>query len=272
MIRFNTVEKNIDRISNFHTHTYLCRHAEGTPAEYILQAAEDGCSVLGMSDHCPYHPDSEVYWPNTKIELNEIPYYFQEIRDCAKKVDFPVYAGFECEWNKKFESWYRDVLLGEFGADYLVFGPHWAYDGYKFQYIMEVRDLDIFHKWTDQTIEGIKSGLYKFIAHPDIIMGAYKNWDAESKSMCTAIIDAAIDCNLPLEVNGNGYNRKKNETNVGIRNQYPYKEFWEIVAERNVPVICNSDAHRPKDTILWARDARNFARDLGLKIIENIFE
>lgn len=262
----------MDKISNFHTHTYLCRHAVGTPAEYIMQAQKDGCSVLGMSDHCPYSPDSEVYYKNTKIELEEVPYYFSEIKETASKVDFPVYIGFECEWNKKFEVWYRDKLLGEFGCDYLVFGPHWVYDGSRFQYIMEVKEKKTFYKWTEQTIEGIKSGLYKFVAHPDLFMGAYRNWDEDAKKMSIDIIDAAIGCGLPLEVNGNGYNRKLNETNVGLRHPYPYDEFWQIALEKNVKVVCNSDAHNPVDTIAWARDARNYAKEMGLEIIENIFD
>ena len=49
--------KKNNLISNFHTHTYLCKHAEGKPIDYVKEAIKAGCSALGFSDHCPY-PDS----------------------------------------------------------------------------------------------------------------------------------------------------------------------------------------------------------------------
>ena len=42
------------KISSFHTHTYLCNHAQGTVTDYYSVAVSEGCSALGFSDHCPY--------------------------------------------------------------------------------------------------------------------------------------------------------------------------------------------------------------------------
>lgn len=259
----------MEKITNFHTHTKLCRHAEGMPKDYILQAAKDGCSALGMSDHCPYPKNSPVYCAGTKMEEEEISLYRNEIIEASKLVDFPVYYGFECEWDPEFRNWYEDVLLGKYEADYLAFGCHW---GPNRMYIMDAKTKEDFYKWTDITIEGIRSGLYKFIAHPDLFMGAYKIWDEDSKAMLNAILDAAVDCNLPIEINGNGFNRKLFDTPNGKRHPYPYDEFWDIVAQRqNVKVLCNSDAHSPGDVIKWARDAREYAKLHNVKIIDNIF-
>ena len=40
--------------TNFHTHTYLCGHAEGWIPDYVEAAKRVGCRALGFSDHCPY--------------------------------------------------------------------------------------------------------------------------------------------------------------------------------------------------------------------------
>jgi len=36
-----------------HTHTYLCKHADGNPEDYVGRAVEVGLDEIGCSDHCP---------------------------------------------------------------------------------------------------------------------------------------------------------------------------------------------------------------------------
>ena len=33
---------------NYHTHTFRCNHANGTPEEYIQRAIENGINYIGM--------------------------------------------------------------------------------------------------------------------------------------------------------------------------------------------------------------------------------
>ena len=40
-------------IANYHTHTWRCRHADGTEREYVEKAIEAGLKILGFSDHTP---------------------------------------------------------------------------------------------------------------------------------------------------------------------------------------------------------------------------
>ena len=50
------MEDNIMR-TNFHTHTYRCKHAGGTEQDYVLAAINQEVSILGFSDHAPYPDD-----------------------------------------------------------------------------------------------------------------------------------------------------------------------------------------------------------------------
>jgi histidinol-phosphatase (PHP family) len=257
------------KITNFHTHTALCNHASGMPADYAAKAASDGCSALGFSDHCPYPEGSGDYWPDIRMQACEAPLYIQSVRNAAAAVDFPVYAGFECEWDRAYESWYRDELLGTYSADYIAFGPHWVTIGSSHIYAMDIDDAATLHKYIDQTIEGIRSGIYAFIAHPDLFMGKWKEWDKEAESCLSALLDAAIGCNLPVEVNGLGMARIPNRTKRGMRYQYPYDEFWQMAAERGAKVLCNADAHDPENVITAARKARAFAAGFGIVPVES---
>ena len=255
-------------ISNFHTHTQLCHHAIGMPQDYAKQAEIEGCSALGFSDHCPYPDTPTDNWSNVRMTIPQIELYKTEIQKVKESVSFPVFWGFECEYDRTFLSWYRDELLGHFGAQYLVLGSHWLTKGNSRIYCPELTDPKDISTYIDQTIEGMQTGLFAFLAHPDLFMKGYKEWDAQSKAWLKALLDAAIDLNLPIEINGLGMSREPIQTTHGLRYQYPYREFWETVAQTSVPVICNSDAHDPQDVIFNAQKARNFAARLGIEPID----
>lgn len=185
------------------------------------------------------------------------------MQKAASLVDFPVKCGFECEWDEKYASWYKDMLLGEFGADYLVLGSHWLTRGKEHLYAAEFSSRKDFHMYVDQTISGIQSGLFAFYAHPDLFMRSFVDWDDDLACCSAALIDAAVGMKLPLEINGLGVQREVLHTKKGIRYQYPYDEFWQLAAEKNAEVICNSDAHSPSDVIRNALAASEYAEKFG---------
>lgn len=260
-------------LPNFHTHTRLCKHASGEPQDYLAEAAKAGCSALGFSDHCPYpSEEAAMFWPETRMGESDIPVYIDWVGKAAAAareagLGFPVYLGFECEWDRAMYSWYKDDLLGAVGADYLVLGSHWiALEGGEHLYIAEVSDsASLLRRYIDQTIEGMCSGVYKFVAHPDMFMSGWREWNEEAIACSKALLDAAEDLGIPLEVNGYGMVKRPNGTSRGTRFQYPYLEFWELVAERGLRVICNSDAHEPHLVIENAARARRFALEVGIK-------
>lgn len=256
-------------VANYHTHTKLCRHAEGTPEDYVRQAAKEGCTALGFSDHCPYPDSFTDVWPHIRMSEDQIPLYRQYVRSAAECAPFPVYCGYECEWDSNYKSWYRDGLLGEYQADYLILGSHWCTSGSSHKYCPDLTGIEL-NRYTDQTIDGMRSGLFRFLAHPDLFMKGYKEWDEQSSACLKAILDAAVDLNLPIEINGLGLSREPNETSRGMRYQYPYVEFWEMAAQSGVQIICSSDAHDPKDVILNNWKARDFAGRFGITPIESL--
>ena len=258
-------------VTNFHTHSYLCNHAVGKPEDYLKQAIKDGCSALGFSDHCPYPEDTPDYWPNIRMTLEQAPDYTAQVKRLKEEAPFPIYLGFECEWDKRLINWYRDGLKGQLGADYLVLGSHWLTEGDIHTYIPDAKSKDDLIRYTDQTIEGMRSGLFAFLAHPDLCMAHGRKWDSEVAACMKALIDAARDLNMPLEVNGLGMHKPMIPTENGsLRYAYPVDEFWQMAAEAGVPVICNADAHDPKDVIAHAKKARTYAAHFGITPIENI--
>jgi histidinol-phosphatase (PHP family) len=237
------------------------------PRDYITAAKRDGCAALGFSDHAPL-PDR--VWQGTRMTPFQAPGYMQAVREAATDTDFPVYAGFECEWHPQFKSWITDFLLGELQADYLAFGPHWLKEGNEFLWVEEIQSRTQLYRYADLVIEGIQSGLFSFVAHPDLIMTGWRSWDADIRECLGGVIDAAVDAGLPLEVNGNGLDRALIQGDSGLRHPYPVREFWELALEKGAQVICNSDAHRPESVIAWAVNAREFAAEVGCVPVERL--
>lgn len=256
-------------ISNFHTHTRLCRHAEGEPSDYARQAAREGCTALGFSDHCPYPESFSDVWPDIRMSTDDAAEYSAQVGAAKEGAPFPVYQGYECEWDASFGGWYDD-LKGSYGADYLVLGSHWVTLGSRHEYIPNVDSPYEMNKYIDQTISGMQSGHFAFLAHPDIFMAGIDVWDGQTEACSRAIIDAAHDLGLPLEINGLGIIRRARNTNFGMRYPYPFVEFWELAAAAGVRVICNSDAHRPGDVILNAWRARDFAGRFSITPLETL--
>ena len=70
--------------ANYHTHTYLCQHADGLPEEYVQTAIKNGLEILGFSDHAPfYFPDG--YVSGCRMRMEQIDFYFDTLLALREK-------------------------------------------------------------------------------------------------------------------------------------------------------------------------------------------
>ena len=74
-------------IANYHTHTWRCRHADGTEREYVEKAIESGLKILGFSDHTPQVYPNGFVCP-VKMLPEELEGYVRE----QLKVREPFYS------------------------------------------------------------------------------------------------------------------------------------------------------------------------------------
>ena len=130
-------------------------HAVGKPVDFVEQAKIDGCLELGFSDHCPYPAQFNDCWPDVRMSVEQIPLYENLIEQARQEANFPVYFGFECEWDKEYESYYRDELKGKYGANYLVLGSHWLRKDDAHIYCPDIDNSSDLNKYIDQTIDGM---------------------------------------------------------------------------------------------------------------------
>jgi len=239
---------------NLHTHTELCQHAKGRVEDYCHVADHLGMEVLGISDHTPL-PDGR--WPGERMHMNELELYCKQIdRAREKYTTLKVLKGMECEYDKKYHSFFEDVLLGELKFDYLIGAVHYfPHEGRWSRVFTDMLDTSVFLSYSKHVITTLESGLFNFIAHPDIFGYMIPDWDENGEACARDILAAASELNIPLEINGNGYSKKKLITAKGPRFRYPWFKFWEIASEYTIEFVANSDAHKPSRVNAHINDA-----------------
>ena len=252
------------RTRNYHTHTHRCGHALGDVPDYCREAVRQGLDVLGFTDHTPL-PDGR--WPSVRMDMQELPGYLAALDDADRQFpDLLVLHGLECEYVEAFVPYYREEFLGRCGLDYLVGGAHWYPHAGEWVGIYGTpMDPSMLKSYADYLVAGMESGLFSFVAHPDLFGVSYPDWDRHAEAAAHAICQAAAALSVPLEINTYGFRKPYLASRTGKRPKYPWFPFWEMAATWDVPVVVSSDAHRPEDVLANMDQGEALARRLGLK-------
>ena len=72
-------------LTNYHTHTTRCGHAEGTEEEYILTALRCGFKVLGFSDHTPWAYATSGFVSRIRMLPSQLDDYVLTLRRLREK-------------------------------------------------------------------------------------------------------------------------------------------------------------------------------------------
>ncbi|TXT42053.1 MAG: histidinol-phosphatase (PHP family) [Spirochaetes bacterium] len=259
-------------MTTYHTHTYRCRHATGDAMDYLKTARKASIRELGFSDHCPY-PDRR--WSESRMDMDELPAYIHAVdaaREEAKGFDEPmqVFAGLECEWGPDIHGYLKDELLGHFALDYLGVGIHTYLHRGSWRDSFVITDPRELASFADTTAKALESGIFAFLAHPDLFCYNWAPWDENAIACAKDILEAAQATKVPLEINGCGFRKPKVRGDRGQRRPYPHEYFWDLACEYDILCVVNSDAHRPVDIIAGIEEGKAMGSTRGLKILEKL--
>lgn len=222
-------------LANYHTHTFRCNHADGTEREYIETAIARGLKTLGFSDHTPY-PFEEKHYSNFRMRIADLEGYFTTLRALKKEYEkeINILIGFEAEY---YPDYFEKLLqiITPFGYDYLIMGQHFIGNEMHEPYVAApTGEKKILTRYVNQCIEGLKTGKFLYLAHPDLpnFTGDEAFYRQEMMRLC----QAAKQLNVPLEYNLLGL--------AGGRN-YPSNRFFKLAAAVGNQVVLGCDAHTP---------------------------
>lgn len=228
---------HIYRDDIFHVHSFRCGHAEEIPDRaYIEKAIELGSKGIWFTDHAPF--PGNPFKREHRMLYEDLPEYLDTLSrlkdDYRGKIE--VHIGLETEYFDKFRKMgYYDELKKLSQLDVLLLGQHMAElpeGGYSYDWGKEKLIEAEYKVLGEAMIEGIKSGYFSVVAHPDRIFRRRKVWDDDMNTMAERIISAAAAAGLPLE---------QNESSKSVENYYR-EEFWNLAIGK-VDTVRGLDAH-----------------------------
>ena len=235
-------------LTNYHTHTTRCGHAEGTEEEYILTALRCGYKVLGFSDHTPWAYATPGFVSRIRMLPSQLDDYVLTLRGLREKYadKLHIRIGLEAEYFPAYLGWLREETE-RLDIEYLILGCH--YDTTDEQDARASRfggSPSTAHgrRYAEQVVEALETGLYRYLAHPDLFLNRVTAFDADAEKACRDICAAAARLDIPLEYNMAGLTLQgRPDGSLG----YTRDEFWRIAAEYPVKAIVGCDAHAPSE-------------------------
>lgn len=247
-------------LANFHTHTTRCQHASGEDKEYVEAAIKAGFQTLGFSDHCPW-PFLDNYVSGIRMSPLEMDDYFSSIESLRKEYakDITIFAGFEAEYDPELNAAQEELFAG-YPLDYLILGQHFLGTESESIYVGRPSDDEaILKQYVDLVIEGIATGKYLYLAHPDVInyTGPEQIFEKHMERLCQFLKEK----NVPIEINILG---------LWEHRQYPSRRFLSIAGKTGNTAVIGVDAHAPEQLLnqKTIEEAKALCNEFGLKRIE----
>lgn len=246
-------------VADYHTHTPLCRHAEGTPEGYVDAAVAAGVAEFGISDHAPQEPEPFDDW---RMSVADLPRYFDWIARARAHASgrIAVKAGMECDWLPGNEAWIES-LADRYDWDYLIGSVHyldkWDFDNPKWLGRWADADLDALwsHYWETYAAMA-QTGLFDILGHADLVKKFAHLPEGDLTRYYEPAVVAIAASGAAIEINTAGWHKPCEEA-------YPAPAFLKLAAQANVPLVISSDAHTPREVGRDFARAITLARDAG---------
>lgn len=264
MIFFHYFHQNSQPMQNwvnFHSHTYYC---DGTdkPVRYVEEAIKNNLPSYGFSSHAPVCFPTDWCIPDDDFES-----YLTEIKNIknAYKDEIDIYLGLEIDYIPGIAGRSKH-LLQNVPLDYFIgsihfvdaFADHspWNIDtsfelfekGLKEIFNYDIRKAAT--KFYELTRQMIMEDQPDVIGHLDKIKmfndrGHFFNesekWYNEQVEMT---INTLKEYNTIVEINTRGFYRYRQA------DLYPGEQIIKKLATAEVPLMINSDAHKPEEIIM----------------------
>lgn len=248
-------------LCDYHTHTVLCHHADGWPADYAAAAVARGLAELGCADHSPMPEDGFDDWRMARADL---PRYVEAVeRARAAHPGLPVRLGMEVDYLDEGGAW-LDTLEGMADWDFLIGSVHYLPGGWD---VDNPKWLSL-GRWEQQTVDEvwhayfaayercIRSRRFDFCAHPDLVKKFGHRPSGDLRRYYEPVAQAVADTGAILELNTAGWHKT-------IGEPYPAEAFLATLAQTGAPIVISSDAHRPEEVGRYFDRALDLARVAG---------
>jgi histidinol-phosphatase (PHP family) len=239
---------------DLHNHTLLCKHANGTPKEYIQKAIEAGTEYFGFADHAPMKSDEEY-----RMDFSQMPLYEKMIKEAKSEFqsDITVLIGYEVD----FLNSLVDTRVIKRKVDYFIGSVHfldeWGFDNPEFIGSYKNKDIDkIWQDYFDAIEKMAKSGLFDIVGHIDLLKIFKYLPKTDMRILSKNALKAIKKADMTIEINTAGFRKPINE-------QYPSYAILETASELGIAITFGSDAHKIDHIAYKSTEVEALARECG---------
>ncbi|MEO1617970.1 MAG: histidinol-phosphatase [Planctomycetota bacterium] len=220
-----------------HSHTPLCKHAEGNPVDYAAVALQRGLKGLHVTCHNPM-PDG--FSSRVRMAESEFDTYVDLVAEAteAYRGELDVCLGLEADYFEGYES-YLEKQLSSREFHFVLGSVHPQIGEFRQKYWEE--DLvQVQRTYFNLLAKSAETGLFDSLAHPDLI----KNFTSEAWQPDTMLdtirpaLDRIAKTGVAMELNTSGLLKTIPEMN-------PFPEMLREMQLRGIPVTLGADAHKP---------------------------
>ena len=239
---------------DLHNHTTLCNHAEGEMYQYVEKAIASGTEYFGFSEHAPM-PFDEKY----RMRSDQMDLYRQNISQLKEryKDKITLLSGLEVDYLPGYMQ--EDVLNAD--VDYLIGSVHfldkWGFDNPEFIGEYQNRDIDtIWQEYFDAIEAMAKTGYFDIVGHLDLIKVFNFMPKKDIRLLAKKALKAIKKADMVVEINMAGYRKP-------VKEPYPSPLLLEEVKALDIPITFGSDAHKPEQVSLFAKEVVSLAKEIG---------
>ena len=217
---------------------------------------------MGFSDHTPY-PFPGEYYSHFRMFPDQLEDYCATVLELKIRYvnQIQLHLGLEVEY---YPAFFQELMaqLRDTPVEYMLLGQHFVGNEIGDHYSGHMMDqASILERYCDQVIEAMQTGLFTYVAHPDLM-----HLDVDDRiyrQHMRRLCREAKACGMPLELNL-----------LGIRcgRHYPSERFWQVAAEEGCQVVFGCDSH---DVLAaWDPDSEQVALEmvarLGLDLLQTV--
>lgn len=262
--------------TNFHSHTYLC-DGKNKAQDYIKKAVKLNMPSYGISGHAPVSFETDWCIPDDKLKK-----YVEEVNDAKSlfKEDIEVYLGLEIDYIPEIAGRNKHIIK-DLELDYTIGSIHfvdafedgtpWNIDHTKdffregLNKIYHNNFLKAAERFYAVTMQMIEEDRPNIIGHLDKIKmyntnnDLFYERDPKYRRLVVEVLEQIKKSNIIVEVNTRGYYR------YGQTDLYPSSWILEIIKQKNIPLMLNSDSHHPDEISSGFEYAAKKLKEIGIK-------
>jgi histidinol-phosphatase (PHP family) len=226
---------------DYHVHTSLCNHANGTMEQYVRRAVEIGLTEICFLDHLTLHEKGR----RLSMSPAELPFYYHAGRHLANqyKERIQVKVGLEVDILPDYIDQIKKII-SPFAFDVIAGSVHFIED----INIVSTKENDprreqagmeyICDNYLKNLDDMIDADMVDMICHLDVVKKFGRRPAAHVDEKFDEILSKISYKKITLELNTSGYNHAASEF-------YPSTPLLSKCFKKGIHITLGSDAHMP---------------------------